>query len=115
MLLGPKNNLIVNYIPSSMGDEDLRSLFEAIGPLKRWVPCIDLQPSLALPWNQRTGLCDSHYLLSFAVVAGDAHVNNDSCRIMVDKWTGLGLGYGFVEFSQAEHAEAALRQLNGFK
>lgn len=31
----PHTNLIVNYIPTSMSDEDLREVFGAIGPLKR--------------------------------------------------------------------------------
>jgi len=38
-----------------------------------------------------------------------------SCRIMTDKWTGLGLGYGFMEFVNSADAQAAIDKMNGFK
>eukprot|EP00047_Mylnosiga_fluctuans_P008593 m.7978 g.7978 ORF g.7978 m.7978 type:complete len:435 (-) comp2240_c0_seq1:65-1369(-) len=38
-----------------------------------------------------------------------------SCKIMKDKATGIGLGYGFVEYMSAEDAQQAISQLNGHR
>ena len=34
---------------------------------------------------------------------------------MTDKWTGLGLGYGFLEYSNVTDAHNAIEKMNGFK
>ena len=38
-----------------------------------------------------------------------------SCKIMTDKWSGLGLGYGFVEYQNPAMAQRAISTLNGYR
>eukprot|EP00455_Lapot_gusevi_P004826 TRINITY_DN119_c0_g1_i13.p1 TRINITY_DN119_c0_g1~~TRINITY_DN119_c0_g1_i13.p1 ORF type:complete len:354 (+),score=97.75 TRINITY_DN119_c0_g1_i13:77-1063(+) len=65
-----KNNLIVNYIPVYMSQDDLHKLFAPYG-------------------------------------------NIISCKLIVDKNTGMSLGYGFIKFSDESEAEKAIQHLNG--
>ena len=41
------------------------------------------------------------------------HGTVESVRIMADKFTGQSRGFGFVEMSSAEEAQAAITALNG--
>lgn len=70
--LEPKEqrNLIVNYLPPSVTEDGLRSLFQPYGEL----------------------------------------IN---CKLMIDKHTGQSLGYGFIEFKEAEGATIAIESVNG--
>ena len=42
-----------------------------------------------------------------------AHGTVESARVMADKFTGQSRGFGFVEMSTAEEAQAAITALNG--
>lgn len=67
-----KTNLIVNYLPQTMTQEEMRSLFSSMGEV-------------------------------------------ESCKLIRDKVTGQGLGYGFVNYVRAEDAEKAITTLNGLR
>lgn len=41
------------------------------------------------------------------------HGTVESARVIADKFTGQSRGFGFVEMSTREEAEAAIRALNG--
>lgn len=64
-------NLIVNYIPIAISEEQLRSLFSPFGLIER-------------------------------------------VKIVLDRLTGLSLGYGFVKYSLASSAAHAIAALNGY-
>ncbi|CAF0861507.1 unnamed protein product [Didymodactylos carnosus] len=38
-----------------------------------------------------------------------------SCKLMFDKETGYSYGYGFIEYTTADHAEQACKQYNGYQ
>jgi RNA recognition motif-containing protein len=42
-----------------------------------------------------------------------AHGTVESARVIADKFTGQSLGFGFVEMSTVEEAQAAIAALNG--
>jgi len=42
-----------------------------------------------------------------------AHGNVESAKVITDKFTGQSRGFGFVEMSAAEEANAAITALNG--
>lgn len=67
-----KTNLIVNYLPQGMTQEEIRSLFSSLGDV-------------------------------------------ESCKLIRDKTTGQSLGYGFVNYKDAESAEKAINTLNGLR
>merc|ERR1719433_2289578 len=67
-----KTNLIVNYLPQTMTQEEIRSLFSSIGEV-------------------------------------------ESCKLIRDKVTGQSLGYGFVNYQQADDANKAIQTLNGLR
>lgn len=64
-------NLIVNYVPPSMTQQEFSDLFAPFGPIK-------------------------------------------SCKLMIEKWTGKSLGYGFVDFYSPGSAQTAISRLNGY-
>ncbi|BHF76795.1 ELAV-like protein 4 [Sparganum proliferum] len=67
-----KTNLIVNYLPQSMTQEEIRVLFATVGKIA-------------------------------------------SCKLIRDKTTGQSLGYGFVNFVDAEDARKAINLFNGMR
>jgi ELAV like protein 2/3/4 len=67
-----RTNLIVNYLPQNMSQDEIRSLFSSVGEI-------------------------------------------ENCKLIRDKNTGQSLGYGFVNYKQADHARKALDTLNGLR
>ncbi|XP_029283689.1 ELAV-like protein 1-B, partial [Cottoperca gobio] len=67
-----RTNLIVNYLPQSMSQDELRSLFSSVGDV-------------------------------------------ESAKLIRDKVAGHSLGYGFVNFVNANDAERAISTLNGLR
>ncbi|XP_055388795.1 ELAV-like protein 2 isoform X2 [Condylostylus longicornis] len=83
-----KTNLIVNYLPQTMTQEEMRSLFSSIGELE----------SCKLVRDKVTVLPASITALNPAL-----------------QQVGQSLGYGFVNYVRAEDAEKAINTLNGLR
>jgi len=83
-----KTNLIVNYLPQNMTQEEIRSLFSSIGEL------------------------ESCKLIRDKVTVVDAGQNGVAGA---QKITGQSLGYGFVNYVRQDDAERAINQLNGLR
>lgn len=88
-----KTNLIVNYLPQNMTQDEVRSLF-SIGELE----------SCKLIRN-KVG-----QFMSIDTI--DTQIN---VKIMFFKATGQSLGYAFVNYLSAEDAEKAIATLNGLR
>ncbi|XP_014298477.1 ELAV-like protein 1 isoform X14 [Microplitis mediator] len=87
-----KTNLIVNYLPQTMTQEEIRSLFSSIGEVE----------SCKLIRDKVT---DSTAALS---LAGD--------MLSPGQFSfGQSLGYGFVNYHRPEDAEKAINTLNGLR
>uniref|UniRef100_A0A8C4N2B1 ELAV-like protein n=1 Tax=Eptatretus burgeri TaxID=7764 RepID=A0A8C4N2B1_EPTBU len=69
---GAPTNLIINYLPQSMSQDELYRIFNNVGTV-------------------------------------------ETCKLVRDKLTGMSLGYGFVNFSNAADAERAIGSLNGLR
>ena len=67
-----RTNLIVNYLPQSMSNEELKTLFQSIGPL-------------------------------------------ESCKLIKNKLNNQSLCYGFINYSNLDDAEKAIKTFNGLK
>ncbi|XP_035709258.1 ELAV-like protein 3 isoform X3 [Folsomia candida] len=80
-----KTNLIVNYLPQTMTQEEIRSLFSSIGEVE----------SCKLIRDKIT----------------DNSGSNQDASIV----SGQSLGYGFVNYHRAEDAEKAINTLNGLR
>ncbi|KAK0162192.1 hypothetical protein PV327_008546 [Microctonus hyperodae] len=87
-----KTNLIVNYLPQTMTQEEIRSLFSSIGEVE----------SCKLIRDKVT---DSTAALS---LAGDSLSPGQFSF-------GQSLGYGFVNYHRPEDAEKAINTLNGLR
>ncbi|XP_018012741.1 ELAV-like protein 1 isoform X2 [Hyalella azteca] len=82
-----KTNLIVNYLPQSMTQEEIRSLFSSIGEL------------------------ESCKLIKDKVTGGE----DVSAGMPGYRGSGQSLGYGFVNYVRTDDAERAISQLNGLR
>ncbi|XP_055696863.1 ELAV-like protein 3 isoform X5 [Phlebotomus papatasi] len=81
-----RTNLIVNYLPQTMTQEEMRSLFASIGELE----------SCKLIRDKVTG--------EFFPASGNPALQQ-----------GQSLGYGFVNYQKPEDAEKAINTLNGLR
>nr|XP_045585135.1 ELAV-like protein 4 isoform X1 [Procambarus clarkii] len=86
-----KTNLIVNYLPQNMTQEEIRSLFSSIGELES---CKLIRDKVTGESGERVGDGDG-------LVAG-----GPKCQ---------SLGYGFVNYVRQDDAERAINQLNGLR
>ncbi|XP_030756615.1 ELAV-like protein 3 isoform X1 [Sitophilus oryzae] len=91
-----KTNLIVNYLPQTMTQEEIRSLFSSIGEVESCKLIRDkvtdkLQPLNVGSEDEVPGVITSPLL------------------------TGQSLGYGFVNYHRPEDAEKAINTLNGLR
>ncbi|KAG8199356.1 hypothetical protein JTE90_011819 [Oedothorax gibbosus] len=93
-----KTNLIVNYLPQTMTQEEIRSLFSSIGEVESCklirdkVTVSDVIPSL---------------------IRDIAASRNSDPQVPVA--AGQSLGYGFVNYVRPEDAEKAINTLNGLR
>ncbi|KAL4641518.1 ELAV-like protein 2 isoform X1 [Arapaima gigas] len=85
-----KTNLIVNYLPQNMTQEELKSLFGSIGEIE----------SCKLVRDKITELCEDPSV-------ANAH--------LVLSPVGQSLGYGFVNYVDPKDAEKAINTLNGLR
>lgn len=97
-----KTNLIVNYLPQTMTQEEIRSLFSSIGDVE----------SCKLIRDKVTGklflriLVDQYLLLKIS----------RNIRILSNVFiSGQSLGYGFVNYQRADDADKAINTLNGLR
>ncbi|OTF79647.1 ELAV-like protein [Euroglyphus maynei] len=87
-----KTNLIVNYLPQTMTQEEIRSLFSSIGEVES---CKLIRDKILFLFN---------------------FVSQFSFEIMfLTSQAGQSLGYGFVNFVRADDAEKAINTLNGLR
>ena len=91
-----KTNLIVNYLPQTMTQEEIRSLFSSIGEVES---CKLIRDKVT---GERVEALD--YL---QVVPG--HI------IAFDFQAGQSLGYGFVNYHSNDDAAKAIQTLNGLR
>lgn len=85
-----KTNLIVNYLPQQMTQEEIRSLFSSIGEVE----------SCKLIRDK---------------VTGKFGLNLYKCTLKLRFITGQSLGYGFVNYQRVEDASKAINTLNGLR
>lgn len=85
-----KTNLIVNYLPQQMTQEEIRSLFSSIGEVE----------SCKLIRDKVTGKFGR---------------NVSKCKLQLLFISGQSLGYGFVNYQRAEDASKAINTLNGLR
>ena len=88
-----KTNLIVNYLPQNMTQEEIRSLFSSIGEVE----------SCKLIRDKVTG---ELRCLSCPAACHDC---------VPSPLAGQSLGYGFVNYVRPEDAEKAINTLNGLR
>ncbi|XP_065350552.1 ELAV-like protein 1 isoform X3 [Cloeon dipterum] len=96
-----KTNLIVNYLPQTMTQEEIRSLFSSIGEVE----------SCKLIRDKVTGVAD-------AAIAGGKTSSIFDVRSALSadsQHIGQSLGYGFVNYHRPEDAEKAINTLNGLR
>ncbi|XP_053951713.1 ELAV-like protein 3 isoform X1 [Anastrepha obliqua] len=86
-----RTNLIVNYLPQTMTQEEMRSLFSSIGELE----------SCKLVRDKASG----NLVLPASLTALNPALQQ----------VGQSLGYGFVNYVRAEDAEKAVNTLNGLR
>ncbi|XP_061486981.1 ELAV-like protein 2 isoform X1 [Rhineura floridana] len=91
-----KTNLIVNYLPQNMTQEELKSLFGSIGEIE----------SCKLVRDKITGQCSSTH---------HSQVPWPLQKTSVVPPTGQSLGYGFVNYIDPKDAEKAINTLNGLR
>ncbi|XP_011302733.1 ELAV-like protein 3 isoform X10 [Fopius arisanus] len=96
-----KTNLIVNYLPQTMTQEEIRSLFSSIGEVES---CKLIRDKVT---EVTTALSVAGDSLSPGQFSFDV---TDSCGI-----SGQSLGYGFVNYQRPEDAEKAINTLNGLR
>ncbi|KPM06079.1 ELAV-like protein 1 [Sarcoptes scabiei] len=81
-----KTNLIVNYLPQTMTQEEIRNLFSSIGEVE----------SCKLIRDKITGMI---------------FTENNPAKFLL----GQSLGYGFVNYTRADDADKAINTLNGLR
>jgi len=65
-----QSNLIVNYVPPQLSEDDFRALFDPYGKI-------------------------------------------ESCKLLMERYSGRSMGYGFVKYSNGEEAARSIEALNG--
>ncbi|XP_050313407.1 ELAV-like protein 3 isoform X2 [Anthonomus grandis grandis] len=90
-----KTNLIVNYLPQTMTQEEIRSLFSSIGEVES---CKLIRDKVTDKNSPLKG-------------AGDEVPGVITSPLL----TGQSLGYGFVNYHRPEDAEKAINTLNGLR
>ncbi|XP_019867428.1 ELAV-like protein 3 isoform X1 [Aethina tumida] len=81
-----KTNLIVNYLPQTMTQEEIRSLFSSIGEVE-----------------------------SCKLIRDKVTENSPIISKLANGTEGQSLGYGFVNYHRPEDAEKAINTLNGLR
>ncbi|XP_059469693.1 ELAV-like protein 3 isoform X3 [Neocloeon triangulifer] len=93
-----KTNLIVNYLPQTMTQEEIRSLFSSIGEVES---CKLIRDKVT---DGIPGKSPSIFDVRTALTGDSQHIAS-----------GQSLGYGFVNYHRPEDAEKAINTLNGLR
>uniref|UniRef100_W5N4C7 ELAV-like protein n=1 Tax=Lepisosteus oculatus TaxID=7918 RepID=W5N4C7_LEPOC len=100
-----KTNLIVNYLPQNMTQEELKSLFGSVGEIE----------SCKLVRDKITG---TQFLGRFKLITLGtikwANIKELGLKLFV-LFAGQSLGYGFVNYVDPKDAEKAINTLNGLR
>ncbi|KAJ7414346.1 ELAV-like protein 1 [Willisornis vidua] len=123
-----RTNLIVNYLPQNMTQDELRSLFSSIGEVESAKLIRDKVAAIDLVLSMKSSL---PVALAHDEVVGDLFQFPDSSKVkqfqqghepgplqrdpMGLAGTGHSLGYGFVNYVTAKDAERAINTLNGLR
>ncbi|CAG0880121.1 unnamed protein product [Darwinula stevensoni] len=107
-----RTNLIVNYLPQTMTDRELQSMFITIGPIKSSRVMKDYKfmvrvNSMLLASTCRDVTEDQleDMFSKFGMIVQK--------NLLKDKSTGLPRGVAFVRYDQKQQAEAAILGMNG--
>uniref|UniRef100_G3PJ44 RRM domain-containing protein n=1 Tax=Gasterosteus aculeatus aculeatus TaxID=481459 RepID=G3PJ44_GASAC len=134
-----RTNLIVNYLPQSMSQDELRSLFSSVGDVESAKLIRDKVAERAISTLNGLRLQSKTIKVSFARPSSDmikdanlyisglprtlsqqeledmftrfGHIINS--RVLVDQASGLSRGVAFIRFDKRSEAEEAVKHLNG--
>ncbi|KAK0098350.1 hypothetical protein PV326_009261 [Microctonus aethiopoides] len=99
-----KTNLIVNYLPQTMTQEEIRSLFSSIGEVE----------SCKLIRDKVTDSTAALSLAGDSLSPGQFSFDSIQAQCEIESvLSGQSLGYGFVNYHRPEDAEKAINTLNG--
>lgn len=93
-----KTNLIVNYLPQTMSQEEVKSLFGSIGEVES---CKLIRDKVT--GKQRVDQFTSSDFILLLIL------------ITCFQFQGQSLGYGFVNYVRAEDADKAINTFNGLR
>ncbi|CAI2326262.1 unnamed protein product [Caenorhabditis sp. 36 PRJEB53466] len=132
-----KTNLIINYLPQGMTQEEVRSLFTSIGEIESCKLVRDKVTGQSLGYGfvnyvreedalRAVSSFNGLRLQNKTIKVSYARPSNDqikgsnlpfgqiiTSRILSDNVTGLSKGVGFVRFDKKDEAEVAIKTLNG--
>lgn len=97
-----KTNLIVNYLPQNMTQEEFKSLFGSIGEIE----------SCKLVRDKITG---THRFVLSKVPQQSVRTIAHATVALLSLSPGQSLGYGFVNYVDPNDADKAINTLNGLK
>ncbi|XP_054589021.1 ELAV-like protein 1 isoform X2 [Nothobranchius furzeri] len=133
-----RTNLIVNYLPQSMSQDELRSLFSSVGVVESAKLIRDKVADVLCSWTVG-GALDWQIKVSFARPSSDMIKDANlyisslprtvsqqdledmfapfgriiNSRVLVDQASGLSRGVAFIRFDKRAEAEDAIKHLNG--
>ena len=115
-----KTNLIVNYLPQTMTQEEIRSLFSSIGEVESCklirdkVTGIFITVRIFIPSNYVVIYLKSIIIMTLVLTL---LALSTFCSILLFPpiKAGQSLGYGFVNYHRADDATKAIQTLNGLR
>ena len=116
-----KTNLIVNYLPQTMTQEEIRSLFSSIGEVESCklirdkVTGIFITVRIFIPSNYYTAIYLKRIIIMTLVLTLLALSTFCSILLFPPIKAGQSLGYGFVNYHRADDATKAIQTLNGLR
>ncbi|RXN33622.1 ELAV 1 isoform X1 [Labeo rohita] len=116
-----QTNLIINYLPQNMSQDELRSLFSSIGEVES-AKLIRDKVSYARPSSDTikdanlyiSGLPKTMTQKDIEEMFG-RYGRIINSRVLVDQGSGLSRGVAFIRFDKRAEAEDAIKDLNGQK
>lgn len=125
-----KTNLIVNYLPQTMSQDDIRSLFSTIGELESCKLIRDKMTGFTLSLIHPAS-CSFVFVWLFLNINNQpidvtGHFQpNGNCPhysryrfvigLLILLLAGQSLGYGFINYRHADHARKAIYSFNGLR